>query len=36
MDEESTQNGKTLVALPTLTVTPLFLTTPKKAYGKSV
>jgi hypothetical protein len=36
MDEESTQNGKTLVALPALTVTPLFLTTPKKAYGKSV
>jgi len=36
MDEESTQNGKTLIAVPPLTVTPLFLTTPKKAYGKSV
>lgn len=36
MDEESTQNGKTLIAVPTLTVTPLFLTKPKKAYGKSV
>jgi len=35
MDQEQAQNGKTVSAVPILTVTPLFTTLPKKSYGKS-
>lgn len=35
MDKEQAQNGKTVSAVPILTVTPLFATLPKKSYGKS-
>jgi hypothetical protein len=34
MDQENTQNGKAIIAIPPLTVTPLFITTPQKGYGK--
>jgi hypothetical protein len=30
------ENGKVAIALPPLTVTPLFFTTPQKAYGKVI
>ena len=35
IDKENVQNGKTVIATKSLTVTPLFLTTPQKIYGKS-
>ena len=35
IDKENVQNGKTVIATKPLTVTPLFLTTPQKIYGKS-
>ena len=35
MDKEQAQNGKTVSAVPILTVTPLMTTLPKKSYGKS-
>jgi hypothetical protein len=36
MDQEMSENGKVAIALPPLTVTPLFFTTPQKAYGKVI
>lgn len=33
--KENDENGKSVVAIGPLTVTPLFTTTPQKAYGKS-
>jgi len=35
MDKENAENGKSVVAVGPLTVTPLFTTVPQKAYGKS-
>jgi hypothetical protein len=35
MDQENAENGKSVVAVGPLTVTPLFTTVPQKAYGKS-
>jgi hypothetical protein len=36
IDQEMSENGKVAVALPPLTVTPLFFTTPQKVYGKVI
>ena len=36
IDQEMSENGKVAIALPPLTVTPLFFTTPQKAYGKVI
>lgn len=36
MDTEHNKNGKTVAAIPSLTVSPLFITTPTKAYGKPI
>ena len=36
LDQEISENGKVVVALPPQTVTPLFFTTPQKAYGKLI
>lgn len=36
MDQEISENAKVAVALPPLTVTPLFFTTPQKVYGKVI
>lgn len=35
VDKENAENGKSVVAVGPLTVTPLFTTVPQKAYGKS-
>lgn len=35
IDKENAENGKSVVAVGPLTVTPLFTTVPQKAYGKS-
>ena len=36
IDQEISENAKVAVALPPLTVTPLFFTTPQKVYGKVI
>ena len=36
IDQEMSENAKVTVALPPLTVTPLFFTTPQKVYGKVI
>ena len=36
MDQEISENAKVAIALPPLTVTPLFFTTPQKVYGKVI
>jgi hypothetical protein len=36
IDQEISENAKVAVAIPPLTVSPLFLTTPQKVYGKVI
>lgn len=36
IDQEMSENSKVAIALPPLTVSPLFLTTPQKVYGKVI
>jgi hypothetical protein len=36
IDQEMSENAKVAVAIPPLTVSPLFLTTPQKVYGKVI
>jgi hypothetical protein len=36
IDQEMSENSKVAVAIPPLTVSPLFLTTPQKVYGKVI
>lgn len=36
IDQEMSENAKVAIALPPLTVSPLFLTTPQKVYGKVI
>lgn len=36
IDQEMSENSKVAVAIPPLTITPLFFTTPQKIYGKVI